>query len=258
MNRLLPTLDRELGQNLGLILKKRGVKVITGATVEGVEQAKDGLTVRFATKKGADAVTGEKVLCAIGRRAYWDGLFADDFTPESDGKRLLVDARYQTSLPHVYAIGDVSSQVQLAHMASAQGTAVAELLCGSGSDVDLNVVPSCIYSRPEIAVVGLTEQEAKEAGIPAKTGKCVMFGNARTVIVDGDRCLMKIVARSDSHEIIGAQLMCEHSTDMISELAQAIANHLTPAQLLRAMRPHPTFAEAMTDALENLAEKLTD
>lgn len=258
MNRLLPTLDRELGQNLGLILKKRGVKVITGATVEGVEQAKDGLTVRFATKKGTDAVTGEKVLCAIGRRAYWDGLFAGDFIPESDGKRLLVDARYQTSLPHVYAIGDVSSQVQLAHMASAQGTAVAELLCGSGSDVDLNVVPSCIYSRPEIAVVGLTEQEAKEAGIPAKTGKCVMFGNARTVIVDGDRCLMKIVARSDSHEIIGAQLMCEHSTDMISELAQAIANHLTPAQLLRAMRPHPTFAEAMTDALENLAEKLTD
>lgn len=258
MNRLLPTLDRELGQNLGLILKKRGVKVITSATVEGVEQAKDGLTVRFATKKGADAVTGEKVLYAIGRRAYWDGLFAGDFTPESDGKRLLVDARYQTSLPHVYAIGDVSSQVQLAHMASAQGTAVAELLCGSGSDVDLNVVPSCIYSRPEIAVVGLTEQEAKEAGIPAKTGKCVMFGNARTVIVDGDRCLMKIVARSDSHEIIGAQLMCEHSTDMISELAQAIANHLTPAQLLRAMRPHPTFAEAMTDALENLAEKLTD
>ena len=85
-----------------------------------------------------------------------------------------------------------------------------------------------------------------------------MFGNARTVIVDGDRCLMKIVARSDSHEIIGAQLMCEHSTDMISELAQAIANHLTPAQLLRALRPHPPFAEAMTDALENLAEKLTD
>ena len=111
MNRLLPTLDRELGQNLGLILKKRGVKVITGATVEGVEQAKDGLTVRFATKKGTDAVTGEKVLCAIGRRAYWDGLFAGDFIPESDGKRLLVDARYQTSLPHVYAIGDVSSQV---------------------------------------------------------------------------------------------------------------------------------------------------
>ena len=120
----------------------------------------------------------------------------------------------------------------------------------------MNVVPSCIYSRPEIAVVGLSEQEAKEAGIPAKSGKCVLGGNARTVIMEGDRCLMKVVARTDNHQIIGAQLMCEHSTDMISELAQAIANHLTAEQVLRAMRPHPTFEEALTDALENLLEKL--
>lgn len=256
MSRLLPLLDRELGQNLTQILKKRGVKVLAGAMVDHVETGGNGLTVYYTNKKGSGAVSGEAVLCAIGRKPYLEGLFADGISPELDGHSIRVDERYQTSLPHIYAIGDVSSKVQLAHMASAQGTAFAELLCGGQNEVDLSVVPSCIYSRPEIAVVGLSEQEAKEAGIAAKTGKCVMFGNARTVIQEGDRCLMKVVARTDNHQILGAQLMCEHSTDMISEIAQAMANQLTVEQLLRAMRPHPTFAEAMTDALENLLDKL--
>lgn len=254
--RLLPTLDRELGQNLGLILKKRGVTVLTNAMVDHVEPGEVGLTVHYTDKKGSGTAAGEVVLCAIGRKPYWEGLFAAGLTPQQDGSRIWVDARYQTSIPHVYAIGDVSAKIQLAHMASAQGTACAELLCGGQSDIDMNVVPSCIYSRPEIAVVGLSEQEAKEAGIPAKTGKCVLFGNARTVIMEGDRCLMKVVARTDNRQLIGVQLMCANSTDMISELAQAIANRLTVEQLLRAMRPHPTFAEAMTEALENLLDKL--
>ena len=254
--RLLPALDRELGQNLAQILKKRGVKVLTRTTVERVEQTEDGLTVHYTDKKGSGAVTAEKVLCAIGRKPNLDGLFAGDFTPELEEGRIRVDGRFQTSLPHVYAIGDVSGKIQLAHMASAQGTACAELLCGEDSQVDLRVVPSCIYTRPEIAVVGLTEQEAKEAGIPVQVGKCVLFGNARTVIVDGDRCLMKVVARKDTREILGAQLMCQNATDMISELAQAVANRLTVEQLQRVIRPHPTFEEALGDALDNLAEKL--
>ena len=254
--RLLPLLDRELGQNLTQILKKRGVNVLTRAMVERVEREGDNLVVHYSDKKGGGSVSAEKVLCAIGRKPYLEGLFAEGLAPEMEGTSLRVDERYQTSIPHVYAIGDVSSKVQLAHMASAQGTAFAELLCGGESLVDLQVVPSCIYSRPEIAVVGLTEQEAKEAGLSVATGKCVLFGNARTVIVEGDRCLMKVVARKDSREIVGAQFMCPNSTDMISELAQAIANHMTVEQLLRIVRPHPTFEEALTDALENLSDKL--
>ena len=101
-----------------------------------------------------------------------------------------------------------------------------DFLCGKENSVNLEIVPSCIYSRPEIAVVGMTEQEAKEAQIPVKSGKCVLFGNAKTVIMDGDRCFMKLIARADNHCILGAQLMCEHSTDMISEIAQAMANHM--------------------------------
>ena len=256
MDRLLPTMDRELGQNLAQILKKRGVRLHLNSMVQNVAESEDGTTVNFVTKDVPGAATGEVVLCAIGRKPYLEGLFADGCKPEMDGKSIKVDGRYQTSIPGVYAIGDVSSKVQLAHVASAQGTAGVEMLCGLDDHVRQDVVPSCIYSRPEIAVVGITDAEAKAAGIPAKTGKCTLFGNAKTVIMEGDRSFMKVVAHAETHRLLGAQLMCEHCTDMISELAQAIANNMTVEQLLLAMRPHPTFEEALTEALEDLAAKL--
>ena len=256
MDRLLPNMDRELGQNLQQILKKQGVEVLTNAMVQSLEQTGDGLSVHLLQKGAEKTVTGEKVLCAIGRRAYWDGVFAEGMTPACRGKSLLVDENYQTSIPGVYAIGDASSVVQLAHVAAAQGTACVERMCGVADHVDLNVIPSCIYSTPEIAVVGVTEAEAKEQGIPAVVGKCTMFGNARTVIEDPGRCFMKLVAHAETHEILGAALMCQHASDMISQISAAMVSHQTVEDLRRVMRPHPSFEEAMTEALDNLAAKL--
>jgi dihydrolipoyl dehydrogenase len=256
MANLLPQMDRELGQNLAQILKKQGVEVLTSAMVQSVDQTADGMCVHLTQKGKELTVTGEKVLCAIGRRAYFDGLFAADLTPELNGRRLLVDENYRTSIPTVYAIGDASSAVQLAHVAAAQGTDCVERMCGGKGTTDLNVIPSCIYSAPEIAVVGLTEAEAKEQGIPAVSGKCTLFSNARTIIEDPGRCFMKLVARSDTHEIVGAQLMCQHASDMISQLSTAMVNHLTAEQLLSVMRPHPSFEEALSEAVENLTSKL--
>lgn len=256
MDRLLPNMDRELGQNLQQILKKQGVEVLTNAMVQSLEQTGDGLSVHLLQKGAEKTVTGEKVLCAIGRRAYWDGVFAEGMTPACRGKSLLVDENYQTSIPGVYAIGDASSVVQLAHVAAAQGTACVERMCGVADHVDLNVIPSCIYSTPEIAVVGVTEAEAKEQGIPAVAGKCIMFGNARTVIEDPGRCFMKLVAHAETHEILGAALMCQHASDMISQISAAMVSHQTVEDLRRVMRPHPSFEEAMTEALDNLAAKL--
>ena len=256
MDRLLPNMDRELGQNLQQILKKQGVEVLTNAMVQSLEQTGDGLSVHLLQKGAEKTVTGEKVLCAIGRRAYWDGVFAEGMTPACRGKSLLVDENYQTSIPGVYAIGDASSVVQLAHVAAAQGTACVERMCGVADHVDLNVIPSCIYSTPEIAVVGVTEAEAKEQGIPAVVGKCTMFGNARTVIEDPGRCFMKLVAHAETHEILGAALMCQHASDMISQISAAMVNRQTVEDLRRVMRPHPSFEEAMTEALDNLAAKL--
>ncbi len=256
MDRLLPNMDRELGQNLQQIMKKQGVEVLTNAMVQSLEQTESGLAVHVLQKGAEKTVTGEKVLCAIGRRAYWDGVFAEGMNPETRGKSLKVDENFQTSIPGVYAIGDASSVVQLAHVAAAQGTACVERMCGVADHVDLNMIPSCIYSTPEIAVVGITEAEAKERGIPAVVGKCTMFGNARTVIEDPGRCFMKIVAHAETHEILGASLMCQHASDMISQISAAMVNHQTAEELRRVMRPHPSFEEAMTEALDALASKL--
>ena len=256
MDRLLPNMDRELGQNLAMILKKQGVNVFVNSMVQCVEKGESGLTVRFSEKGKDNSVTGEAVLCAIGRKPYMDGLFAEGLAPEMDRRSIKVNEKYQTSIPGVYAIGDVSAKIQLAHVASAQGTACVDMMNGIENSVDMNVVPSVIYCRPEIAVVGMTEAEAREAGIPAKAGKCVMFGNARTLIADPGRCFMKVVANAETREIIGAQLMCEHSSDMISEISEAMANHLTVESLLKIMRPHPSFEEALGEALDDLATKL--
>ena len=121
---------------------------------------------------------------------------------------------------------------------------------------DLSLVPGCVYTRPEIATVGITEAEAKDRGIPVKTAKGLMSPNGRTVILEGERGFMKLVANAETGKLIGAALMCERATDMISQLTAAMANGLTVKQMLGFIRRHPTFEEAMTDALADLAKKL--
>ena len=256
LDRLLPNMDRELGQNLSMILKKHGVDVYTNSLVANVEQDGDALKVNFTNKDKALSVSGEAVLCAIGRRPYTEGLFADGVSVEMNGRSIRVDENYETSLPGVYAIGDVSSKIQLAHVASAQGTDCVERMVGGKGMTDLSAVPSCIYCVPEIACVGITADEAKAAGREVVSGKYVMFSNGKTVIRDGERAFMKVVADKATHVIVGAQFMCEHATDMISEMATAIVNGLTVEQMLKVLRPHPTFEEGVHDALEDVLAKL--
>ena len=256
LDRLLPNMDRELGQNLSMILKKHGVDVYTNSLVANVEQDGDALKVNFTNKDKALSVSGEAVLCAIGRRPYTEGLFAEGVSVEMNGRSIRVDENYETSLPGVYAIGDVSSKIQLAHVASAQGTDCVERMVGGKGMTDLSAVPSCIYCVPEIACVGITADEAKAAGREVVSGKYVMFSNGKTVIRDGDRAFMKVVADKATHVIVGAQFMCEHATDMISEMATAIVNGLTVEQMLKVLRPHPTFAEGVHDALQDVLAKL--
>ena len=256
LDRLLPNMDRELGQNLSMILKKHGVDVYTNSLVANVEKDGDALKVNFTNKDKALSVSGEAVLCAIGRRPYTEGLFADGVGVEMNGRSIRVDENYETSLPGVYAIGDVSSKIQLAHVASAQGTDCVERMVGGKGMTDLSAVPSCIYCVPEIACVGITADEAKAAGREVVSGKYVMFSNGKTVIRDGERAFMKVVADKATHVIVGAQFMCEHATDMISEIATAIVNGLTVEQMLKVLRPHPTFEEGVHDALEDVLAKL--
>ena len=256
LDRLLPLLDKELGQNLSMIMKKRGVKIFTGAMVKSVTRTETGLSVNFEAKGAPASAEGEVVLCAIGRRPYTDGLFGEGVALEMEGRRIKVSENFETSMPGVYAIGDVSAKIQLAHVATAQGLYAVNEIAKKPNGVDLSIVPSCVYTRPEIASVGMTEQEAKDAEIPVKVGKVTTFSNGRTVIVNGDRGFMKVVAHAETRKILGVQMAGVNVSDMIGELGEAIANGLTPEDLLRAMRPHPTFEEAVTDALRDLSAKL--
>ena len=258
LDRLLPNMDKELGQNLAMLLKKRGVSIQTGAMVQGVEKSENGLTVRYEQKGKPGAVEAEAVLCAIGRAPYSQGLFAEGLEPAYDRRRVHVDEHFQTSIPGVYAIGDVSSPVQLAHVATAQGIACVDEIAGRSPGQDLSLVPGCVYTRPEIATVGVTEAEAKEKGTPFKTAKGLMSANGRTVILERERGFMKLVANAETGKLIGAAFMCERATDMISQLTAAMANGLTVRQMLGFIRPHPTFEEALTTALQELAKKLRD
>lgn len=257
MDRILPNMDREICQNLTMILKKRGVEIYPSSMVSAVEKMEDGtLSVRYTNKGAENAAQGEAVLCAIGRRANTAGLFGEGFSLDMERGRILTDENFQTSVPGIYAIGDVTAKIQLAHVASAQGTACVEKLAGKAAPADLALIPSCIYTSPEIACIGITADEAKAAGRSVKVGKFVMFANGKTVISNGERGFIKIVADAESGVVLGAQLMCERATDMISQLTTAVANGLTAEQLLAVVRPHPTFEEGIGEALDDLADKL--
>lgn len=251
MDRILPTMDREISQNLAMILKKRGVKIHTCAMVEKLEQSEQGLTCFFTEKGKAQTAEADGVLVSIGRRPNTEGLFQEGFSVEMQKGRIITDSNFQTSVPSIRAIGDVTSLIQLAHVASAQGICAVERIAGKEPSICLDAVPGCVYTDPEIASVGITEEEAKTQGIPLRKGKFIMSGNGKTLIEQGERGFIKLLFHGETDVLLGAQLMCARATDLISELSTAIVNRLTAGQLASVIRPHPTFTEAVTEAVED-------
>lgn len=249
--RLLAKMDKDLSANLNMILKKKGVRICCDSMVKEVVKNDDGtLTVRYESKgKEAEAV-GDKVLVAIGRKPNTQGLCGEGVTLDMERGRILVNDKLETSMPGVYAIGDVSSLVQLAHVASAQGIYVAEEIAGKQPEGNLALIPSCIYTSPEIASVGLCEEEAVAAGYTVKVSKIMMHSNGKSIIVGADRSFMKLVSEEGTGKILGVQMMCERATDMLSEFTSAMVGGLTVEQMGQVMRPHPTFNEAVSELFE--------
>lgn len=250
--RLLPGMDREISQNLRMILKKRGVELHTGADLLEIRQKGNELTCSFLEKEREETVFAQYVLCSVGRGPNIDGLFSKNVEPAMEQGYVMVDNVFRTSLESVYAIGDLIGGAQLAYTASTQGIAVAERLAGKALSVNVNIVPRCIYTDPEIATVGLSEDEAKNLGISAHVGKFIMGANGKSLIAKAERGFIKVIASAGSKELLGAQLMCPRATDMIGELATAVANRMTVPQLLSTMRAHPTYNEGLGEALEEL------
>ena len=251
MDRILPPMDKEISRSLDMVLKKRGVKIYTGAMVSKIEETENGLACYFTQKGKEQSVEAEGVLVAIGRRANTEGLFGESFTVEMDRGRVITDNEFKTNIPSIRAIGDVTAKIQLANMASAQGICAVEMIAGKEPSIDLNTVPGCVYTDPEIASVGMSEDEAKAAGIAVTKGKYIMSGNGKNIIEQSDRGFMKVIFDAETDEILGAQLMCCRATDLISELSTAIVHHLTSKDLASVIRPHPTFTEAVTETVES-------
>ena len=250
MPQLLPSLDRELAQSLKMLLSKRGAVICTGARVKEIRQQAEGsLTVCYETGSSEAAAEADRVLVCVGRRPYTEGLFADHFQPETDRGRILVNERYETSLPQVYAIGDVTGGIMLAHAATAEGRNAVRMMAGREACADTRFIPSCIYTEPEIACVGLTAEAAKTAEIDADSRKIVMTANGKTVLTGGERGYIRVVFEKETRKLLGAQMMCERATDLISEFTQALASGLTLPEMGRVIRPHPTFSEAVTEAV---------
>ena len=251
MDRILPTLDRELSQSLSMLIKRKGVKLCAGARVEKVEQGPNGLVCTYTVKDKTETVTVDAVLVATGRRANTDGLCAPEVDLGLDRGTIPVDDRFQTCVPGIYAIGDaVKGSIQLAHAAAAQGINAVSMLAGREPPMDLSVVPSCVYVRSEMASVGRTEAQCKEAGIPVKTAKYLTGSNSRSVITDAGRGFIKVVYDGETGVVLGAQLLCERATDLVGEFASAISRGETLEDMARVIHGHPTFAESVGEAAE--------
>lgn len=251
MDRILPIMDREISQNLTMILKKRGIIINTSARVEKIVRDKN-LIVQYSQKEKKCMVNTEIVLVAIGRKANVDSLFGENFDVEMQKNAIVVNNKFETSVKGIYAIGDViAGGIQLAHAASAQGINAVLMMNDKKPQFNLNMVPSCIYTSPEISSVGITQEECKNNGINVSCGKFSTLSNGRSIISSQERGFVKAIFDEDNRVLLGAQMMCANATDMISEFTTAIVNKLTYENLSAVIRPHPTYNENITEAIEN-------
>lgn len=256
MDKLLPGMDREISQNLKMIMKKRGVDIHTGAMVSMIEGRKDGTYLcRYSEKGKEQEAAAELILSAVGRRPCGDGVFpaAVKDAVKLERGRIVVNERYETSIPGVYAVGDVIGGVCLAHVATAEAYQALSYMFPELPGKDMTVIPSCVYTDPEIACAGLTADDAKAAGLDTVTGKYIMSVNGKSVLSMQERGFLKIVAERESGRVVGAQLMCARATDMIGELELAISKRLTAGDLAAVIMPHPTYCEGISEAAEAMS-----
>ena len=250
MERILPPLDREIAQRVAMHAKKRGVAVEAGARVSGISGEPEAMSVAYTNKKGEEcSAEAAGVLIATGRKAATEGLFAEGAEPAMERGALLADESGETSVPGVYVIGDArAGGIQLAHAAEAQARNVVAVIAGEGAPVDEALIPSCVYLSPEVASVGMTEDEAKAEGLEVKTTKALTGANGKSLIEGGEAGYVKLVCEAATGKILGAQLVCPRATDMVAELALAISLGATADQLARVVHPHPTVSEMIAEA----------
>lgn len=250
MDTILPLEDAEVSKFMQRIYKKRGMDIHTGAFFQSADVKKDGVTVTFKDKKGElQTVDVDYVLSAVGRVPNSENLGLEGADVKVDERGfIVVDDQLRTNIPGVYAIGDVAGHQLLAHKATHEGIVCVEHIAGQGhGTVDYENVPNCTYCHPEVASVGLTEEQAKEAGHDIEVGKFPWAGIGRAVASGHSDGFVKIIRDKQYSEILGAHIVGPHATELIAEFV--VGRHLeaTVEEMEKAMHPHPTLSEGVSE-----------
>ncbi|MGX7666343.1 dihydrolipoyl dehydrogenase [Flavobacterium pedocola] len=250
MDRIIPGMDGGLSKELTKVLKKQGMKFYTSHKVQAVDRAGEGVVVKAENAKG-EVITleGDYALVSVGRRPYTDGLNADKAGVKiTERGQVEVNDHLQTSASNIYAIGDVVRGAMLAHKAEEEGVMVAEYLAGQKPHIDYNLIPGVVYTWPEVAAVGKTEEQLKEAGVAYKAGSFPFkaLGRARAS-ADNDG-FVKILADTKTDEVLGIHIIGARAADLIAEAVTAMEFRASAEDISRMSHAHPTFAEAIKEA----------
>ncbi|MGE3821457.1 MAG: FAD-dependent oxidoreductase, partial [Isosphaeraceae bacterium] len=248
---IVPIADKEIASLLHKSLAKLGLEFLLETKVTGAKVEGDKVTVSAESKEGEKrSIACDKVLVAVGRRAYTDGLALDAAGVVADEKtgKIAVDKRFRTNVPTISAIGDVIDGPMLAHKAEDEGVAFAELLAGKAGHVDYETIPSVIYTWPEVASVGITEEQARERGLDYKVGKFPFLANGRAKAMDESEGLVKILADAKTDRVLGVHIIGPRASDMIAEAVTTMEYHGSAEDIARICHAHPTLSEAFREA----------
>ncbi|HWA30278.1 MAG TPA: FAD-dependent oxidoreductase, partial [Rhizomicrobium sp.] len=248
LDRITPGLDGEIGKAFQRILAKQGMKFQLSTKVVGVEKTAGGLSVTLEPAAGGEQTKIETdiVLVSIGRKAYSDKLGAGDVGVKFDSRgRVVTDAHYKTSVPGIWAIGDVREGAMLAHKAEDEAVACIENIAGKAGHVNYDAIPAVVYTAPEVASVGKTEEELKAAGIAYKIGKFPFTANARAKTIAQTDGFAKMIADAKTDRVLGVHILGANAGEMIAECALAIEFGAASEDIARTSHPHPTLSEAI-------------
>lgn len=252
LDRICPGLDLDLGKNFLNLLKKQGLKFKLSTKVTGGKVTPDGrgtITVEPAAGGAAEQLDADVVLVAIGRRPYTANLGARELGVAIDEKgRVKIDNHFRTNVPNILAIGDVVAGPMLAHKAEEEGIAVAELLAGQAGHIDYNTIPGVIYTHPEVASVGKTEEELKAAGIEYKVGRFPYLANSRAKTIDDYDGFVKILADAKTDRVLGVHIIGPNAGEQIAEATLAMEYGASSEDIGRTCHAHPTMSEAFKEA----------
>lgn len=249
-DRILPTEDKDVSKEIQRLLKKKGVNIVTGAKVlpKTLEKG-EGVSIKAEHKGKEASFSADKLLVSVGRLPNTVGIGLEKTAVELDGIFIKTNEHYQTNEPNIYAIGDVIGGLQLAHVASHEGMIAVEHMAGENPEaLDSTLIPKCVYCSPEVASIGLTEEDAEEKGFQVKIGKFSFRAIGKALVFGDSDGFVKLVVEEGTNKLLGAHMVGPHVTDMITEVGLACVLNATSMDITHTIHPHPALAEAIGEA----------